>query len=285
MYVKLSTYSAYCLLCENHLIPAFGEVYDITEELVQQYVLNEFNNGLNEKTIKDILIALKMILRFGVKNNMIDFHQIDIKFLLIMKRKTLKFFSRDNQRKLMDYVHGNFTFKNLGIYICLCTGMRIGELWALRWQDIDMEERVIKVRHTIQRIYITDEGDKKYTKLILDTPKTKESIRDITLSSDLVKIFIPIIKVVNKEYYILTNEKNPTEPRTYRNYYKRLLAKLEIPEIKFHGFRHSFATRCIESNSDYKTVSVILGHSNISTTLNLYVHPNKEQKRNVLIKC
>ena len=92
MYIKLSTYSVYCLLCENHLISAFWEVYDIIEELVQQYVLNEFNNGLNEKTIKDILIALKMILRFGVKNNMIDFHQIDIKFLLIMKRKTLKFF-------------------------------------------------------------------------------------------------------------------------------------------------------------------------------------------------
>ena len=109
----------------------------------------------------------------------------------------------------MDYVHENFTFKNLGIYICLCTGMRIGELCASRWQNIDMEERVIKVRHIIQRIYITDEGDKKYTKLILDTPKTKESIRDIPLSSDLVKIFIPIIKVVNKEYYILTNEKNP----------------------------------------------------------------------------
>lgn len=77
--------------------------------------------------------------------------------------------------------------------------MRIGELWALRWQDIDMEEMVIKVRRTIQRIYITDEGDKKYTKLILDTPKTKESIRDIPLSSDFVKIFIPIIKVVNME--------------------------------------------------------------------------------------
>lgn len=92
MYDKLSIYSAYCLLCENHLIPAFGGVYDITEKLVQQYVLNEFNNGLNGKTIKDILIILKMILRFGVKNNMIDFHQIDIKFLLIMKRKTLKFY-------------------------------------------------------------------------------------------------------------------------------------------------------------------------------------------------
>lgn len=92
MYVKLSTYSTYCLLCENHLILAFWEVYDITEKLVQQYILNEFNNGLNEKTIKDILIVLKMILRFGVKNNMIDFYQIDIKFLLIMKRKTLEFY-------------------------------------------------------------------------------------------------------------------------------------------------------------------------------------------------
>lgn len=92
MYVKLSTYSAYCLLCENHLTPAFWEVYDITEKLVQQYILNEFNNGLNKKTIKDILIVLKMILRFGVKNNMIDFYQIDIKFLLIMKRKTLEFY-------------------------------------------------------------------------------------------------------------------------------------------------------------------------------------------------
>lgn len=92
MYVKLSTYSAYCLLCENHLIPAFWEVYDITEKLVQQYVLNEFNNRSNEKTFKDISIVLKMILRFGMKNNMIDFYQIDIKFLLIMKRKTLEFY-------------------------------------------------------------------------------------------------------------------------------------------------------------------------------------------------
>lgn len=77
--------------------------------------------------------------------------------------------------------------------------------------------------------------------------------------------------------------KNPTEPRNYRNYYKWLLSKLEIPDIKFH-VRHSFATRCIESNSDYKTISVILGHSNISTTLNLYVHPNKEQKKKCIDK-
>ena len=84
---------------------------------------------------------------------------------------------------------------------------------------------------------------------------------------------------MNGNYYILTNEEKPTEPRTYRNYYKKLMKDLNIPELKFHGLRHSFATRCIESNCDYKTVSVILGHSNISTTLDLYVHPNMEQKK------
>ena len=89
----------------------------------------------------------------------------------------------------------------------------------------------------------------------------------------------PLKKVVNRSFYVLTNTATPTEPRTYRNYYKRLMAQLNIPALKFHGLRHSFATRCIESNCDYKTVSVLLGHSNISTTLNLYVHPNMEQKR------
>lgn len=99
------------------------------------------------------------------------------------------------------------------------------------------------------------------------------------MNRDLLKILKPIKKVVNESFYVLTNEAKPTEPRTYRNYYKKLMRELDIPKLKFHGLRHSFATRCIESNCDYKTVSVILGHSNISTTLNLYVHPNMEQKK------
>ena len=85
--------------------------------------------------------------------------------------------------------------------------------------------------------------------------------------------------MVNENYYVISNDIKPIEPRTYRNYYKKLCEQLDIPELKFHGLRHSFATRCIESKADYKTVSVLLGHSNISTTLNLYVHPNKEQKK------
>lgn len=183
----------------------------------------------------------------------------------------------------MDYLRENFTFRNLGIFICLSSGMRIGEICGLKWSDVDVLEGVIHIRHTLQRIYIIEDGE-KHTELLLDTPKTINSSRDIPMSSELLKIMKQFNKVVNPEYFVISNDANPIEPRTYRNYYKKLCKKLNLPELKFHGLRHSFATRCIESNSDYKTVSVILGHSNISTTLNLYVHPNKEQKKKCIDK-
>ena len=123
------------------------------------------------------------------------------------------------------------------------------------------------------------------TVLIEGMPKTANSVRDIPITGNLMKMIKPLCGIVNPAYYILSNENKPIEPRTYRNYYKALMRKLGIPEIKFHGLRHSFATRCIESNCDYKTVSVLLGHSNIGTTLNLYVHPNLEQKKKCLDKA
>ena len=104
------------------------------------------------------------------------------------------------------------------------------------------------------------------------------------MSKDLLTIIRPLKKVVNDEFYVLTNDERPTEPRTYRNYYNALMEKLGVPKLKYHGLRHSFATRCIEAGCDYKTVSVLLGHSNISTTLNLYVHPNMEQKKRCIAR-
>jgi integrase len=161
--------------------------------------------------------------------------------------------------------------------------MRIGEVCALTWEDVDTKQGVIRVSKTIERIYVID-GENKHTELIISTPKTKNSNREIPMTKDLLKVLKPLKTIVNGAYYVLTNDANPTEPRTYRNYYKQLLRKLDIPILKFHGLRHSFATRCIESQCDYKTVSVILGHANISTTLNLYVHPNLEQKKRCLDK-
>lgn len=282
-YVKKSTYAAYQLLIQNHIKPYFGDLYEVNEEKVQQFVFDKLDAGLSEKTIRDIIIVLKMILKFGIKNGYLEYVQIDVKFPSKQEKKDLDVLSKVDQKKFMEHLRNNFTFKNLGIFICLSTGMRIGEICGLRWCDVDTAEGVIKVRHTLQRIYII-EGETRHTELLLDTPKTINSVRDIPMSSELLKMLKSLNKVVNENYYVISNDIKPIEPRTYRNYYKKLCKQLDIPELKFHGLRHSFATRCIESKADYKTVSVLLGHSNISTTLNLYVHPNKEQKKKTIDK-
>lgn len=282
-YVKKSTYAAYQLLIQNHIKPYFGDLYEVNEEKVQQFVFDKLDAGLSEKTIRDIIIVLKMILKFGIKNGYLEYIQIDAKFPSKQEKKDLDVLSKADQKKFMEHLRNNFTFKNLGIFICLSTGMRIGEICGLRWCDVDTAEGVIKVRHTLQRIYII-EGETRHTELLLDTPKTANSVRDIPMSSELLKMLKSLNKVVNENYYVISNDIKPIEPRTYRNYYKKLCKQLDIPKLKFHGLRHSFATRCIESKADYKTVSVLLGHSNISTTLNLYVHPNKEQKKKTIDK-
>ena len=278
IYVKESSFAAYCLLINNHLNPYFGEMESVEESDVQNFVLAKINQGLSHKTIKDMIIVLKMILKFAVKNKLLEFRQIDIKFPTYENKKDLDVLNKSEYNKILEYSKQNFTFKNLGIYLCLTTGMRIGEICGLKWSDIDTDKGIIKIRRTVQRIYIV-ENNEKYTKIIEDKPKTQNSIRDIPMASDVLKIIKPLKKILNDNYYVLTNEEKPTEPRTYRNYYNRLIKVLNINNLKFHGLRHSFATRCIESKCDYKTVSVILGHSNISTTLNLYVHPNLEQKK------
>lgn len=277
-FVKKSTFAAYSLLIANHLLPAFSEANDISEEDVQQFVFKKLNEGLSQKSVKDILIVLKMILRYGAKHNLMEHRQIEIRFPTERERQEVEVLSKTNQRKIMEFVKNNFTFQNLGIYICLSAGLRIGEVCALTWNDIDAEQGVIYVNKTIQRIYLVGEIEKR-TEVIIDTPKSKNSIREIPMTKELLRMVKPLKKVVNSSFFVLTNSAAPTEPRTYRNYYKRLMKQLDIPALKFHGLRHSFATRCIESNCDYKTVSVLLGHSNISTTLNLYVHPNMEQKK------
>lgn len=280
-YVKKSSFSAYTLLIENHLLPIFGEQYEIEETDVQNFVLQKLEGGLSHKTIKDILIVLKMVLKFGAKNKWLSYTSFDIQFPTEREKQNLEVLSRAEQKKIMNYIQDHFTFKNLGVYICLSAGIRIGEVCALTWEDIDTDNGVISINRTIQRIYLIENGVRR-TELILDTPKTKNSIRDIPISKDLLRILKPFKKIVNPSFFVLTNDAKPTEPRTYRSYYKKLMNELDMPELKFHGLRHSFATRCIESNCDYKTVSVLLGHSNISTTLNLYVHPNMEQKKKAI---
>lgn len=280
-YVKKSSYAAYALLIENHLLPAFGNKYTIEEAEVQAFVFQKLAEGLRQKTIKDILIVFKMVLKFGAKNNWIKYIQLDIQYPTQREKQQLEVLSIANQKKVMTHIQEHFTFRNLGIFICLSSGIRIGEACALTWEDLNTDTGIINVSKTIQRIYTIEDNIRK-TEIIIDSPKTKNSIREIPMSRDLLKMLKPIKKIVNNSFFALTNDAKPTEPRTYRSYYKNFMKNLGMPNLKFHGLRHSFATRCIESKCDYKTVSVLLGHSNISTTLNLYVHPNLEQKKKAI---
>jgi len=282
-YVKQSTMAAYVLILENHILPTFGEDNSLPEQSVQAFVLHKIESGLSTKSVKDILIVLKMVMKFGVKKEWMTYYEWDIKYPPNSENKVLDVLSVSNHRKILNHIQSHFTFMGLGIYISLSTGLRIGEICSLKWSDINVTDGILTVNRTIERIYII-EGEKKHTELVINTPKTKNSCREIPMNKELLGMLKPLKKVVNDDYYILTNDEHPIEPRTYRNYYKRLMEKLDIPKLKYHGLRHSFATRCIEVGCDYKTVSVLLGHSNISTTLNLYVHPNMEQKKRCIDK-
>lgn len=277
-YVKRSTFAAYSLIIENHILPHFGHLEDIREENVQEFVLEKIREGLSQKTVKDMLVVLKMIMRYADKHGMMPFRQFDIRFPTEREHPEIEVLTKAEQKKLMTALKKQFSFRNLGILICLSSGLRIGEICAMTWGDLDTERGIIKVSKTIQRVYILD-GKTRRTELMIDKAKTRNSIREIPMARDLRSIIKPWKKISNSSFYILSNSPVPTEPRTYRNYYNRLLDTLGLHRMKFHGLRHSFATRCIESRCDYKTVSVLLGHSKISTTLNLYVHPNMDQKR------
>lgn len=282
-YVKQSTMAAYVLILENHILPNFGESDTLHEQAVQDFVLQKIENGLSVKSVKDILIVLKMVMKFGVKNEWMNYQEWDIKYPSTSTTKELEVLTVANHKKILNHIQSHFSFTGLGIYISLCTGLRIGEVCALKWSDINVSEGTITVNRTIERIYIID-GAEKHTELVINTPKTQNSCREIPMTKELLAMVKPLKKVVNEDFYVLTNDEYPTEPRTYRNYYGKLMEKLGIPKLKYHGLRHSFATRCIEAGCDYKTVSVLLGHSNISTTLDLYVHPNMEQKKRCIAK-
>ena len=195
----------------------------------------------------------------------------DIKSIVVLSGK--------QQRILMDYLLANISCKNIGLLLCLSTGLRIGEICGLKWKDINTEESVLYVNKSISRINIDRQGGKTKTMVIASTPKTPHSQRKVPLPSYLKDIISEMAKLCDKECFLLTNTPRPFEPRSYRYYFKKILEKAGLPPVKFHCLRHSFATRCIENHADYKTVSAILGHADISTTLNMYVHPSDDQKR------
>jgi integrase len=183
--------------------------------------------------------------------------------------------SQNQERELIQRLYLAMNRRTAGILLALFTGLRIGELCALQMKDIDLTGKTLSVRKTLQRIYDAKGGK---TRLHIGPPKTQTSNRTIPLPSLLT---IPLTKFItdNPEHYFLTAKSKPTEPRTYRQFFSRFLKKHNLPKMRFHEIRHTFAVRAMEiPEFDIKSLSEILGHKNVSFTLNVYGRANLQQK-------
>lgn len=284
-YVKESTYANYSNSIFNHIIPKLGNIYlkDLTHKKIQDFILELSKSGnknsgigLSEKFIKDITIIIKGSLKKAINEKQIDYIELSFNYPKSTHNDKLYILTKNEQRKITEYGKNNINNKSLGILISLYTGIRIGELCALKWEDIDFKKSYLHISKTIQRVYIKDKNENQ-SKVIITTPKTKNANRIIPINKE----FLDIIKTLRgkDDEYILSGTNNYIEPRTYRKYYEKFLKEVKINHINFHSLRHTFATNCISLGVDYKTVSELLGHATVNITLNLYVHPRLSQKK------
>lgn len=285
-FVKTTTMSAYKLLIKKHLMPTFGEMELslINNDIVSAFAFKKLDEGISKKSVQDIVICLKMIIKNAALKNLIEMPQIQVRYPKKYddKKETLEVFSQNDYNRIISFCKENINSYNLGILICALTGMRIGEVCGLKWKDVNFDEGTITINRTLQRIYNSDMAG---TMIIESNPKTFNSQREIPIVKDLKDILRPLSKIYNEDKYIIALNQEVIEPRLLRNNYKKLLKKLHIKDLKFHGLRHSFATRLIEKGVDVKTVSSILGHSDVSITMNLYVHPTNENKKKAIMKA
>lgn len=278
--IKQSSYYNYKFEIEKHLIPFFGnknirKIHDFSN------FIDELSTSLATKTIRDIFNVLKMILGYYEET-----YRKKIKYkktiLPKIEKREIDVFTKREKDKIENYCIKQNTLKTLGIVFCLNTGMRIGELCALRWDNIDLKEKCFYIRETAQRVY---KGKNEKSKVIIGPPKTKCSIRTIPMNMKLYNI----LKLLGKKYkkgtiFFLTGTEKCLEPRSYQNLFKKILSNAKVKKRNFHATRHSFATNCIEVGMDIKTLSKILGHANVNITLNTYVHSSKKQMNKYLNK-
>lgn len=284
-YIKESTYANYSNNIFNHIIPKLGNytLNEINHKIIQDFLLElsksgrkDNTGGLSEKTIKDITIIVKGSIKKGINEGKIKHIELSFNYPKDNKEKSIYILTKYEQNKITNYVLDNRNTKNIGFLISLYSGIRIGELCALQWKDIDFKNNKLIISKTIQRVYIKDKN-KNVSKVIITTPKTKNANREIPINKDFMELLKPL--KTDKENYILSNNDKYIEPRTYRKYFDKKLKELKIKHFNFHSLRHTFATNCISLGCDYKTVSELLGHANVNITLNLYVHPRYSQKK------
>ncbi len=285
-FIKESTYANYKNIVDNHLIVDFSNkcLSDFDNTLLQNYVLKKCNSGsikdkpLALKSVKDIMVILKLSLRYAFKKEYLKSFDLSVKYPKINSDSKIMIIDDKDVKKIISSVKKSSDSRDIGVLIALLMGLRIGEICALKYSDICFKSNTLFVNRTLQRIYTKDEK----TKIIEASPKTSSSYRTIPLSVEF-KNFLDM-RYKNSSHYILSNSLKPVEPRLLRKRFNKILCDNKITHYKFHSLRHTFATKCIEAKIDYKTISVLLGHSNINTTLNLYVHPNNKQKKKAINK-
>lgn len=285
--VKSSTYFQYTRIINRHLNPAFFDqtVSEIDDDRVLKFIRGKMTNGrldgrgsLSPKSLRDILVVLKSILRFAQKRGYYAMELPDIP-LPKMEQEEISILSDTAQRRLEGYLNQSNDLCKLGILVCLYTGLRIGEICALQWGDIRFEAASIYVRRTVLRIP-ENLGSRQKTRVIFNTPKTRSSMREVPLPIFLLRKLHPYSGRFSDDSFFLTGDTTKfIEPRTYQYRFKRYLQQAGLPEMKFHVLRHTFATRCISLGFDPKTLSGILGHADVNTTLKRYVHSSLEMKR------
>lgn len=287
---KESTYVKYRLICSNYIDPKIGDIKvshfnnESYEEFINQLLTagRKDGMGLATKTVSDIRSVLKGIFSIAEKEG--ELLQCNLTILPIkVTNKPFRVLTTKEQQILQDYLLKNMNSWNLGILISLYTGIRLGEICALQWQDIKLNDQCIEVTKTVQRIKdYSEEADSK-TKLSATTPKTICSIRRIPVPQFLVEI-LKENREKNEVYLVTGLSHKLPEPRTMEYRFHKVLEKCSLEKAHFHTLRHTFATRCVELGFDVKTLSEILGHTNIGTTLNRYVHPSMELKQQSMEK-
>lgn len=269
-HVKESTYLKYKTEVENHILPEIGNVIlnDISKRhlaFFTEHLMSEKN--LSKTSVNNILIISSMILRYAEEEYNIHLPKIQ---LLKTDKQEMRVLSTNEQKILLKYLAEDDNPYHLSIILAMYTGMRIGEICALQWEDV--EENVIHINKTMQRM---KSGEK--TEIIISSPKTITSKRDIPISVQLIEI----LKNYRQEngYVVCQESGKYIEPRLLQQHFKRIIQCCNIPPANFHSLRHTFATRCVEVGVDVKTLSEILGHSDVKTTLNKYVHSSFKHKQ------
>ncbi|MCM1224747.1 MAG: site-specific integrase [Lachnospiraceae bacterium] len=277
---KNSTQDKYEYMIRKHIVPSLGgiAIQKINVALINKFI-DEKLQQLSNSYVRTMAIILKSTLQLAVKERFINITNFDIA-IPVAKKSELSILQPIEQKRLESYLLSNMNCSNLGIYISLYSGLRLGEICALKWDDIDFNNRIIKVRSTIVRVKNIDNNG---THLEIGTPKTASSNREVPITDNLF-VLLKEINQLSSSQYVISNSNNFVSTRTFEDRFQKTLKKAKIKKYNYHALRHTFATNCVICGVDVKSLSEILGHSNVSITLNTYVHSSMDLKKKQLNK-